>query len=112
VFGECHTAVPSLLLAQARQSQPDQHLYYEKTRAILCREGHYGLRCRPGVDTGLKEVIGDDSGRIVVASGLLRYTRGEVVFESFLSQDSDEEWRVYGFRLRADLDPAPYRACQ
>ncbi|MBU1749717.1 MAG: hypothetical protein KKA73_18695 [Chloroflexi bacterium] len=53
-----------------------------------------------------------DTGRILAAKGILHYEGGTVFFESNLSQESDGTWRIYGFRLRPDIAPAPWGACQ
>lgn len=57
-------------------------------------------------------LLGTQSGRMLVAKGLLHYGSGDVVFESTFRQDADKEWRIYGFHLKPEEVPTPWGACK
>ena len=58
------------------------------------------------------EITSSSLGERLIGYGILRFSDGELIFDSSLLQDSDGKWHIGGFYLEPDLTSTPSKACE
>jgi hypothetical protein len=58
------------------------------------------------------KITSSNFGEQLIGYGIIRFSDGELIFDSSLLQDSDGKWHIGGFYLEPDLTSTPSNVCE